>query len=86
MIIGKTVKDAGNTFLCTTKHYADFDLTFEVKFLGTPVNSGCQIRSLVRTEDGDKNYMNKAISTGRRSRLSARCKNSVTRETDTGDF
>ena len=86
MIIGKTVKDAGNTFLCPTKHYADFDLTFEVKFLGTPVNFGCQIRSLVRTEDGDKNFMNKAISTGRRSRLSARYKNSATRETDTGDF
>lgn len=59
MIVGKTVKNAKNTFLCTTKHYADFELTFEVKFLGKPVNSGCQIRSLVRTEDGEKNYMKK---------------------------
>ncbi|MDG2127713.1 MAG: DUF1080 domain-containing protein [Fuerstiella sp.] len=59
MIIGKTVKDAGNTLLCTTKHYTDFDLTFEVRFLSKPVNSGCVIRSLIRKEDGEKRYMKK---------------------------
>mgnify|MGYP005731617923 CR=1 FL=1 len=57
MIIGRTVKDAGNTFLCTSKHYADFELIFEVKFLGKPINSGCCIRALVRKEDGEKRYM-----------------------------
>jgi hypothetical protein len=59
MIIGKTVNDAGNTFLCTTKHFADFDLTFDVQFLGKPVNSGCVIRSLVRKKDGEKRYIKK---------------------------
>ena len=59
MIIGRTVKNAGNTFLCTTNHYADFELTFEVKFFGKPFNSGCVIRSLVRKEDGEKRYMKK---------------------------
>ena len=59
MIIGKTVKDAGNTLLCTTKHYTDFDLTFEARFLSKPVNSGCVIRSLIRKEDGEKRYMKK---------------------------
>ena len=59
MIIGKTVEKAGNTFLCTKKHYANFELTFETKFIGKPVNSGCVIRALIREEDGEKRYMKK---------------------------
>jgi hypothetical protein len=43
-ILGKTVKGSPNSFLCTKKHYGDFELEFEVK-LDPRLNSGCQIRS-----------------------------------------
>ena len=43
-IKGTTAKGSPNSFLCTVKHYADFELEFEVKD-DPRLNSGCQIRS-----------------------------------------
>jgi len=43
-ILGTTVKGSPNSFLCTKKHYSDFELEFEVK-LDSRLNSGVQIRS-----------------------------------------
>ncbi|NNC88023.1 MAG: DUF1080 domain-containing protein [Akkermansiaceae bacterium] len=43
-IVGKTAEGSPNTFLCTDKHYGDFELTFEVK-VDDELNSGVQIRS-----------------------------------------
>ncbi len=43
-IVGKTVVDTGNTFLCTTKNYGDFVLEFEFK-VAPEMNSGVQFRS-----------------------------------------
>lgn len=43
-IVGTSVPNTPNSFLCTKKHYSDFILEFEFK--GHPnLNSGCQIRS-----------------------------------------
>ena len=64
VITGRTVKDVGNTFLCTTKHFADFDLTTEVRVPGKPINSGYAIRSPVQHEDGKKTYMHKGNAYG----------------------
>jgi len=44
-IIGKTTAGSPNTFLCTDKLYANFEMTFEVKLLNDELNSGVQIRS-----------------------------------------
>lgn len=54
MIIGKTTEGSPNSFLCTSKSYGDFELTFDVKFIGDPFNSGCQIRSRLRETAGQK--------------------------------
>ncbi len=43
-IVGTTVRGSPNTFLCTKKHYSDFELEFEVK-VDPPLNTGVQIRS-----------------------------------------
>jgi hypothetical protein len=43
-IQGTTVPDSPNSFLCTKKNYADFELEFEVK-VDAELNSGVQIRS-----------------------------------------
>ncbi|MFG0263191.1 MAG: DUF1080 domain-containing protein, partial [Novipirellula sp. JB048] len=43
-IVGRTSEGSPNSFLCTDKHYGDFELTFDVK-LDSPLNSGVQIRS-----------------------------------------
>jgi len=47
MIIGKTVKNSPNSFLCTKKTYNDFILEYEVRWkdLDNLFNSGVQIRS-----------------------------------------
>lgn len=43
-IVGTSVPNTSNSFLCTKKHYSDFVLEFD--FLGHPeLNSGVQIRS-----------------------------------------
>ncbi len=43
-IIGKTVPDTGNSFLCTSKKYGDFVLELEFK-VAPGMNSGIQFRS-----------------------------------------
>ncbi len=56
MLIGST-KPKGidfNTFLCSDKEYADFELKFQVKLVGGVGNSGVQIRSKI---DDAKKYV-----------------------------
>ena len=43
-LIGETVLNSPNSFLCTEEHYGDFILEFEVK-LEAAINSGVQVRS-----------------------------------------
>lgn len=43
-IVGTSVPHSPNSFLCTTRDYADFELEFEV-LVDTELNSGVQIRS-----------------------------------------
>lgn len=50
-ILGTTAKGSGNTFLCTEKSYADFELEFEVK-CHDKLNSGVQIRSKLNKPEG----------------------------------
>ncbi len=49
-IIGKTVSNTGNSFLCTTKTYGDFILELEFK-VPQGMNSGIQFRSLRYDKD-----------------------------------
>lgn len=49
-IVGTTIKSSPNTFLCSDQTFADFELTFEVKF-DQFFNSGCQIRSKLKGEE-----------------------------------
>jgi type 1 glutamine amidotransferase len=44
VIVGTTVQGSPNSFLCTKKHYGDFELEYEVK-VDNRLNSGVQIRS-----------------------------------------
>ena len=53
VIVGTTVKGSPNTFLVTDKQYSDFALQFDTK-LHNNLNSGCQIRSLLKNVDKDK--------------------------------
>lgn len=48
-IVGETRPNQPNAFLCTTRDYADFDLTFEFK-VDNELNSGVQFRSLSKAE------------------------------------
>lgn len=43
-VVGRTAVGSPNSFLCTDRDYADFELTFEVK-VDDGLNSGVQIRS-----------------------------------------
>lgn len=43
-VLGQTAKNSPNSFLCSEKNYADFELTFDVK-VDEGLNSGVQIRS-----------------------------------------
>lgn len=45
MIVGSTVANSPNSFLCTEKEYGDFVLDLEVKIDDTTSNSGIQFRS-----------------------------------------
>jgi len=56
MIIGKTEKGSPNSFLCTKKEYANFELEFEVKLLNNELNSGVQIRSSTKEPEGDQKF------------------------------
>jgi hypothetical protein len=44
IIVGTSAPNSPNSFLCTTRDYADFELEFEVK-VDAALNSGVQIRS-----------------------------------------
>jgi hypothetical protein len=48
-IVGKTAEGSQNSFLCTEKDYADFELKFEV-MVDPKLNSGVQIRSLSKAD------------------------------------
>lgn len=48
-IVGETVPDSPNSFLCTEKEYGDFILELEL-LVDTSMNSGIQIRSLSKPE------------------------------------
>ena len=52
MIVGKTVLETPNSFLCTEKDYGDFILEYEVK-VDPKLNSGVQIRSESKPEYRD---------------------------------
>lgn len=43
-VVGRTAKNSPNSFLCSERDYADFELTFEV-MVDRELNSGVQIRS-----------------------------------------
>jgi hypothetical protein len=48
-IMGSSVPNSPNSFLCTKKHYGDFELEFDVK-VDPRLNSGVQIRSHSKKE------------------------------------
>jgi hypothetical protein len=48
-IVGKTQEGSANSFLCTKKNYADFELQVEVK-VDDALNSGIQIRSVSKSD------------------------------------
>ena len=50
-IVGTTTPGSPNTFLCSHKEFADFELTFQVKFDEKFFNSGVQIRAKLRGEE-----------------------------------
>ena len=52
VIVGTSVPNSPNSFLCTKKQYADFELQFDVK-CDAALNSGVQIRS-----ESSKEYQN----------------------------
>ncbi|GAB3655356.1 hypothetical protein GCM10028791_26550 [Echinicola sediminis] len=55
-IVGTTVPKSPNTFLCSDKSYADFELTFDVKY-DQSFNSGVQIRAKLKgNEYGGRVY------------------------------
>ncbi len=58
-IVGKNTDGSPNTFLCTDKHYGDFELEFDVK-VDDGLNSGVQLRSLIREADVGEGKNDKA--------------------------
>ncbi len=61
-VVGTSVPNTGNTFLCTTKDYGDFILELEFK-VDPRLNSGVQIRS--QCFDEPMNVAGKKIPAGR---------------------
>jgi 3-keto-disaccharide hydrolase len=56
-IVGRSVPNTGNTFLCTDQEFGDFELELDFKIDDTTFNSGVQIRSHSRTEGrGERVY------------------------------
>ncbi|HID74640.1 MAG TPA: DUF1080 domain-containing protein [Planctomycetaceae bacterium] len=49
-IVGQSVPNSPNTFLCTKERFRDFELVFEVK-VDNQLNSGVQIRSNIKEND-----------------------------------
>ncbi|MEZ6136078.1 MAG: family 16 glycoside hydrolase [Pirellulaceae bacterium] len=64
-VVGHTAKNSPNSFLCSEKDYADFELTFEVK-VDEGLNSGVQIRSrsLAEKDNGRVHGPQVEIETG----------------------
>lgn len=63
-IVGRTTEGSPNSFLCTTRDYANFELEFEVK-VDDGLNSGVQIRSQTRdTPEGRVNGPQVEIESG----------------------
>lgn len=50
MVVGHSVPNTQNTFLCTKERFGDFELVFEVK-VDNALNSGVQIRSNIKEKD-----------------------------------
>jgi len=75
LIIGKVVEGEASSYLCTDRQFGDFELQFEVKYLVGGVNSGCQLRSLIRKEDGEKNFMKKGTIYGPQVEINLRTNN-----------
>ncbi|MEO0530206.1 MAG: DUF1080 domain-containing protein [Planctomycetota bacterium] len=65
-IVGTSVADTPNSFLCTERDYADFVLEFEVK-VDPSLNSGVQFRSLCYDEPTTVTSTNAAGKTSERS-------------------
>ncbi|MDO8543378.1 MAG: DUF1080 domain-containing protein [Opitutaceae bacterium] len=57
-IVGQTVANTGNSFLCTKKTYGDFALELEFK-VAKEMNSGIQFRSEFYTQDTEKEIKGK---------------------------
>ena len=49
-VVGHSVPNSPNTFMCTKERFADFELTFEV-MVDNSLNSGVQIRSNIKDND-----------------------------------
>ena len=71
VLIGTSVPDTPNSFMCTGKEYANFELVYEFK-VEPPLNSGVQIRSLcfdeeteIKIEAADGKKKAKKIPAGR---------------------
>lgn len=60
-IVGRSVRNTPNTFLCTEKTYGDFILEFEFK-VDPRLNSGVQIRSEVFDQKTQMDWQGKGIS------------------------
>ena len=54
-VVGTTIAKSPNTFLCSNETFANFELTFEVKF-DQFFNSGCQIRSKLKADKKSDKY------------------------------
>ncbi len=54
-IHGTTAEGSPNTFLVSDKQFGDFELEFDVK-VHDSLNSGCQIRSLLKDVDKEKSH------------------------------
>ena len=65
-IVGETVPNTPNSFLCTKKHYGDFILEYEFK-CHAELNSGVQIRSTVydKTTEVEVNGKKRKFPAGR---------------------
>ncbi|NQU24858.1 MAG: DUF1080 domain-containing protein, partial [Candidatus Nealsonbacteria bacterium] len=50
VIVGQSVPNTSNSFLCTKERFGDFELVFEVK-VDKGLNSGVQIRSNIKEKD-----------------------------------
>lgn len=58
-IVGRTSEGSANSFLCTTTHFGDFELEFEVK-VADELNSGVMIRSSQKPESNGEGRNNRA--------------------------